>query len=107
SDHTSSEKLIWLKSSSSATVREIPVIRSSAVPSAVLECSMPSLSGHHHEDVQDEYYRREIMTKTIITRSTEALSQQASVLFNAEIRFLKTSCLESFCCSKNSIFTCW
>ncbi|EYC40448.1 hypothetical protein Y032_0612g669 [Ancylostoma ceylanicum] len=68
------------KPPSSATVREIPVLRStSAAPSTVLEYNMPSLSGLHHGDVQDEYYRREVMTRTIITRSTEALSQQPPI----------------------------
>ncbi|KAK6762504.1 hypothetical protein RB195_023284 [Necator americanus] len=52
---------------------------------------MPSLSGHHHEDVQDEYYRREIMTKTIITRSTEALSQQPPLGHSSPIDTLRNS----------------
>ncbi|RCN37613.1 hypothetical protein ANCCAN_16493 [Ancylostoma caninum] len=75
------------KPPSSATVREIPVLRStSAAPSTVLEYNMPSLSGLHHGDVQDEYYRREVMTRTIITRSTEALSQQQKGLRNRSTR---------------------
>ncbi|VDL77864.1 unnamed protein product [Nippostrongylus brasiliensis] len=75
---SSREDLLSEQAPSRATVREIPVLRTSSTAPTVqlLEYKMPGLSGYHHGDVQDEYYRREVMTRTIITRSTEALSQQ-------------------------------
>lgn len=74
---SSREDLLSEQAPSRATVREIPVLRSSpSAPTSALDYKMPSMSGCHHGEVQDEYYRREVMTRTVITRSTEALSQQ-------------------------------
>ncbi|CAD6189258.1 unnamed protein product [Caenorhabditis auriculariae] len=79
SDHSSREDLLSEHATSRSTVREIPVQRApSTAPShsSVFDYRMPS-SYHHTSDAppSDEYYRREVMTRTIITRSTEALSQ--------------------------------
>ncbi|GMT31913.1 hypothetical protein PFISCL1PPCAC_23210, partial [Pristionchus fissidentatus] len=74
---------------SRSTVREIPVLRApSAAASSVLDAAYAvqapastgaSLASYHHSrdpsaDMHDEYYRREVLTRTIITRSTEQLS---------------------------------
>ncbi|VDM63069.1 unnamed protein product [Angiostrongylus costaricensis] len=78
---SSREDLLSEQAPSRATVREIPVLRSSSsAPTSVLDYKMPSMSACHHGEVQDEYYRREVMTRTVITRSTEALSQQCKSL---------------------------
>ncbi|CAI4224968.1 unnamed protein product [Auanema sp. JU1783] len=63
---------------SRSTIREIPVQRApSAVPSqsTVLDYRMPSSYAPPANNDGDEYYRREVISRTIITRSTEALSQ--------------------------------
>ncbi|CCD62271.2 Apical junction molecule [Caenorhabditis elegans] len=78
---SSREDLLSEHATSRSTVREIPVHRApSTAPShsSVFEYHMmPTTTStyHHVETPSDEYYRREVMTRTIITRSTEALSQ--------------------------------
>ncbi|CAB3399714.1 unnamed protein product [Caenorhabditis bovis] len=79
---SSREDLLSEHATSRSTVREIPVQRApSTAPShatSILDYRiMPTTTTtyHHVETPTDEYYRREVMTRTIITRSTEALSQ--------------------------------
>ncbi|CAI5455611.1 unnamed protein product [Caenorhabditis angaria] len=78
---SSREDLLSEHATSRSTVREIPVQRApSTAPShsSVFDYRiMPTTTTtyHHVETPTDEYYRREVMTRTIITRSTEALSQ--------------------------------
>ncbi|CAI2356159.1 unnamed protein product [Caenorhabditis sp. 36 PRJEB53466] len=79
---SSREDLLSEHATSRSTVREIPVHRApSTAPShgSVFDYRiMPATTTttyHHVETPSDEYYRREVMTRTIITRSTEALSQ--------------------------------
>ncbi|KHJ97354.1 hypothetical protein OESDEN_02670 [Oesophagostomum dentatum] len=81
---------------SSAGPREIPVLRSaSAAPPPALNYKMPVLSGHPRGDVQDEYYRREVMTRTVITRSTEALSLQRMEAIEREKQRLEDEAREA------------
>ncbi|EFP07998.1 CRE-AJM-1 protein [Caenorhabditis remanei] len=78
---SSREDLLSEHATSRSTVREIPVHRApSTAPShsSVFDYRMmptTTTTYHHVETPSDEYYRREVMTRTIITRSTEALSQ--------------------------------
>ncbi|PAV83427.1 hypothetical protein WR25_12559 isoform B [Diploscapter pachys] len=60
---------------SRSTVREIPVQRAPSSVTSVLDYRMPSSYAAQPQENPDEYYRREILTRTIVTRSTEALSQ--------------------------------
>uniref|UniRef100_A0A8R1DEG6 Apical junction molecule ajm1 alpha/beta domain-containing protein n=3 Tax=Caenorhabditis japonica TaxID=281687 RepID=A0A8R1DEG6_CAEJA len=78
---SSREDLLSEHATSRSTVREIPVHRApSTAPShsSLFDYRlMPTTatSYHHVETPSDEYYRREITMRTVITRSTEALSQ--------------------------------
>lgn len=75
---------------SRTTIREIPIQREFGA-SQSSATTMPALPHHgtttdawsttRYDPItgnpqQEEYYRREVMTRTLVTRSTEALSQQ-------------------------------
>ncbi|CAJ0583263.1 unnamed protein product, partial [Mesorhabditis spiculigera] len=74
----SREDLLSEPAPSRSTIREIPVHRAPSAAASSVDYSralMPSSGYDPRPDLGDEYYRREVISRTVITRSQETLSQ--------------------------------